>query len=151
MKLDHRPDFIEHLVLGAMDAFYVEGGKPYLQTQKLKLGAFPFESVLTIWTDPENPSDIALKGALDLVNSAPTFRAEVEGCFFDDYNDVTRDEYMEYATDPSYDVTPDMLPNIERPDQVWSIYTPLEHTASIHEPDDMYPSDVAELLSLIHI
>ena len=129
-----------------MDAFYVEGGMPYLRTKQLKLGALPFEAVLTIWTDPENPSDIALKGAVDLVNSDVAFRTEVERRFFDDYNDVTRAEYLEYANDPAYGITPEMLPTIERHEQVWSIFHPLQHAASIHEPNDMYPSDVAEVV-----
>ena len=129
-----------------MDAYFIPGGLPYLRTKKLALGALPFESLVTLWTNPDSPSDIAIKGAVDLVTSDASFRAEVELRLFEDYTEYTREEYLGYANDPAYEITLDMLPLISRPDEVWTVFHALEHAASIHEPDDMYPSDVAELV-----
>ena len=129
-----------------MDAYYVPGGRPYSSTKKLKLAALPFESKLTIWTDPERPSALAIKGALELVNATDAFRTEVENRFFEQYTQCTRDEYLEYVNDPDYDVTADMLPAITQPIEIWSIFHPVEYSASINEPTEMYPSEVAEVV-----
>ena len=146
MPPEIRKNFITHPVLGAMDAFYVEGGLPYLITGKLPIGALPFESIITIWTDPERPTDIAISGAVNLVQSGEDFRAEVERRFFDDYRTVTRDEYLEYARDPGYDIDPSMLPEIHEPHEVWSFLKPCEYGAvDIKEPNKFYPSKVAEV------
>ncbi|WP_395742011.1 DUF6985 domain-containing protein [Prosthecobacter sp.] len=146
MKLDIRKNFLTHPVLGAMDAFYVPGGLPYLVTGRLRIGALPFESSITLWTDPENPADIALTGAVGLVQSGADFRAEVERRFFEDYTTCTRPEYLEYARDPGYGIDPSMLPEIHEPHEVWSFLRPCEHGAvSVHEPGKFYPSQVAEV------
>ena len=128
-----------------MDAFYVEGGQPYLVTAKLAIGALPFESVITIWTDPEHPSKIVISGAVDLVRSGNEFRREVEHHFFEDYINGTRDEYLEYASDPSYGITSEMLPDIKFPQEIWSILKPTDHAVSIREPGEFYPSKAAEV------
>lgn len=146
MPVDIRRDFMQHPILGSMDAFYVPGGLPYLRTRKLRLGALPFESTLTLWTDPEHPSDMVIKEAVDLVNATDAFRTEVENRFFEDYMEFTRDEYLKYADDPAYEVSADMLPAIALPAEIWSIFKPLDHSASIHEPTDMCPDDGTEVV-----
>jgi hypothetical protein len=145
MKFNVRKNHFTHPILGTMDAYSIEGGFPFLTTGQLAIGTFPFTSALTIWTDPDRPSDIAISGAVNLIHSGDDFRTEVERRFFDDYVKFTRDEYLEYARDPAYGITPAMLPEIHTPSEIWSIFRPLERAVSISEPSESYPSDVAEV------
>jgi hypothetical protein len=144
-KFKRQENFTTHVVLGPMDATYVEGGQPYLTTKKLALGSLPFQSAVTIWTDPEHPSDLAISSAINLIRSGDDFRAEVEKRFFDDYVQVTRVEYLEYAQDPAYGITPEMLPELRSPSEIWSILRPLEEAVSVSERHEERPWSGIEL------
>ncbi len=146
MKPDIRKQFLNHPVLGPMDAFFVKGAQPYLRTPELRSDRFLFSSQITIWTSPENPSDIAISGAANLVQSGDDFRAEVERRFFEDYITITHTEYLEYASDPAHGITPSMLREIHTPAEVWSFLRPKnDDTAAINEPDRFDKSQIAEV------
>lgn len=98
-----------------------------------------------MWTDPDTPSNVVIDGAVSIVESREAFRTEVERRLFNDYIEDTRPEYLEYASDPSYAVSSDMLPELSGYAEVWTVFSPTIGCVSIDEPSEFYPSNRAEI------